>query len=70
MNVIFLQDRTRVLSVAALGACLVCQTLVAESLSNLETVDSNGVSAWIGSLPVMLTGVLLTDPSEIGRAHV
>ncbi len=65
MNVISLQDRTRVLSVAALGACLVCQTLVAESLSNLETVDSNGVSAWIGSLPVTLTGVLLTDPSEM-----
>jgi hypothetical protein len=37
----------------------------AESFSNFEAVDMNGVSTWNGSYPVTLVGVLLTDPSEM-----
>ncbi len=37
----------------------------AESFSNLEAVNTNGVSTWTGSLPVTLVGVLLTDPGEM-----
>ena len=37
----------------------------AESFSNFEAVDANGVSTWNGSYPVTLVGVLLTDPSEM-----
>ena len=36
-----------------------------ESISNLETVDTNGVSTWTGSLPFTVVGVLLTDPGEM-----
>lgn len=37
----------------------------AESFSNLEAVDANGVSTWDGSFPITLVGVLLTDPDEM-----
>jgi hypothetical protein len=37
----------------------------AESFSNFEAVDANGVSTWNGSYPVTLVGVLLTDPNEM-----
>jgi len=37
----------------------------AESFSNLEAVDANGVSTWNGSFPITLVGVLLTDPNEM-----
>jgi hypothetical protein len=37
----------------------------AETATNLEAVDANGVSTWNGSFPIVLTGVLLTDPSEM-----
>jgi len=37
----------------------------AESFSNLEAVDANGVSIWNGSFPITLVGVLLTDPNEM-----
>jgi hypothetical protein len=37
----------------------------AESFANLEAVDANGVSAWNGSFPITLAGVLLTDPNEM-----
>jgi hypothetical protein len=37
----------------------------AESFSNLEVVDANGVSTWNGSFPITLVGVLLTDPNEM-----
>lgn len=65
MNVISAQVRTGLMGVAALGACFACLTLNGETFANLEAVDSNGVSAWGGSLPVTLTGVLLTDPGEM-----
>jgi len=34
-------------------------------LSNLESVNANGVSTWNGIFPVTLVGVLLTDPGEM-----
>jgi hypothetical protein len=37
----------------------------AETVTNLEAVDANGVSTWNGSFPIILTGVLLTDPGEM-----
>jgi hypothetical protein len=37
----------------------------AESFSNLEAVDANGVSTWNGSFPITLVGVLLADPNEM-----
>jgi hypothetical protein len=37
----------------------------AESFSNFEAVDANGVSTWNGSFPITLVGVLLTDPNEM-----
>lgn len=37
----------------------------AETVTNLEAVDANGVSTWNSSFPIVLTGVLLTDPSEM-----
>jgi hypothetical protein len=37
----------------------------AETLQNLEAVDTNGVSAWAGSFPFTITGVLLSDPGEM-----
>jgi hypothetical protein len=37
----------------------------AESFSNFEAMDANGVSTWNGSFPITLVGVLLTDPNEM-----
>ena len=37
----------------------------AETVTNLEAVDANGVSTWNGSFPIVLTGVILNDPSEM-----
>jgi hypothetical protein len=65
MNVILTQDRNRVMAVAALASCLIGPMVHAETFSNLEAVDSNGVSIWSGPLPTTLTGVILTDPNEM-----
>ncbi|HZT21985.1 MAG TPA: hypothetical protein VFB55_03660, partial [Verrucomicrobiae bacterium] len=37
----------------------------AETVTNLEAVDANGVSTWTPAFPFTLTGVLLTDPTEM-----
>ena len=37
----------------------------AETFTNLEAVDNAGFSTWNGSFPIVLTGVLLTDPTEM-----
>jgi hypothetical protein len=37
----------------------------AETFTNLEAVDASGVSTWNGSFPIVLTGVILNDPSEM-----
>jgi len=47
------------------GLLLAAGISCAESFSNLEAVDANGVSTWNGSLPITLVGVLLTDPNEM-----
>lgn len=36
-----------------------------ETHRNFQAVDANGLSAWSGSHPVTLTGVLLCDPEEM-----
>ena len=46
---------------AALGPAPAC----AETVMNLEAVDTSGVSTWNGSLPFTIRGVLLTDPDEM-----
>ena len=57
-----------VLHTVAGGCCgllLAAGVSRAETFSNLEAVDANGVSTWNGSFPITLVGVLLTDPSEM-----
>lgn len=57
-----------VLHPVAIGFCgllLAAGVSHAETVTNLEAVDANGVSTWNGSFPIVLTGVLLTDPSEM-----
>jgi len=54
--------------IAAIGFCgllLAAGVSRAETVTNLEAVDDMGVSTWNGSFPIVLTGVLLTDPSEM-----
>jgi hypothetical protein len=56
------------ISLMAGGVCsllLACAAVRSETVANLEAVDAAGVSTWNGSLPLMLAGVLLTDPSEM-----
>jgi len=49
-----------------LGSLLLAAgVLRAETVTNLEAVDDMGVSTWNGGFPIVLTGVLLTDPSEM-----
>ena len=50
------------------GVCsllLATGILRAETFNGLEAVDANGVSTWNGGFPIVLTGVLLTDPNEM-----
>ena len=57
-----------ILHTLAIGFCgllLAAGVSRAETVTNLEAVDANGVSTWNGSFPIVLTGVLLTDPSEM-----
>ena len=48
-----------------IGAALAADAARAETVTNLEAVDSSGVSTWSGSFPFTITGVLLTDPDEM-----
>jgi hypothetical protein len=52
-------------AVSLAGLCLLAATTRAESFSDLEAVDANGVGAWNGNFPITLVGVLLTDPNEM-----
>ncbi len=57
-----------ILHTLAIGFCgllLAAGVSRAETVTNLEAVDANGVSTWNGSFPIVLTGVLLTDPGEM-----
>lgn len=46
-------------------ALVLTQAAPAETFSNLQLVDTNGVSTWSGSFPITLTGVVLNDPDEM-----
>lgn len=37
----------------------------AETVTNLEAVDANGVSTWNGTFPIVLTGIILNNPNEM-----
>ncbi|MFO1476420.1 MAG: hypothetical protein U1F98_07200 [Verrucomicrobiota bacterium] len=52
------------LAALCLGACL-SMSARAETVTNLEAVDAAGVGVWNGPFPVVITGVLLTDPGEM-----
>jgi hypothetical protein len=41
------------------------QTIRFETHSNLQSVTTNGTSAWSGTFPFSVVGVLLTDPDEM-----
>ena len=45
-----------------IGLTLMTRTASAETVTNLEAVDINGVSTWTGPYPIVLTGVILCDP--------
>jgi hypothetical protein len=53
------------LSTITFAALLVCGSVKAETFKNLEEVDTNGVSTWVGSFPFTVTGVILNDPGEM-----
>jgi hypothetical protein len=65
MNVIPLNRQCGQAAAIAFSVCLARAIAGAETVSNLEAVDSNGVSTWAGVYPVTITGVLLTDPGEM-----
>jgi hypothetical protein len=48
-----------------LAAFLAGGSARAETYQNLEAVDTNGFTAWTGSFPFTLTGVVLNDPGEM-----
>jgi hypothetical protein len=56
--------RTNLINVALL-ALLVGNAVKAESLTNLEAVDTNGLSTWTATVPFTVTGVILNDPGEM-----
>ena len=47
------------------GLLLAAGTARAETHANLQSVNANGTSAWSGSTPFTITGVLLSDPDEM-----
>lgn len=49
----------------ALAALLAAGSVRAETVTNLEAVDINGVSTWNGPFPIVLTGVILNGPCEM-----
>jgi hypothetical protein len=65
MNVTRLPKRRQVIAALALTACLTGGIANAETHSNLQAVTSAGLSAWSGSPPFTITGVLLTGPTEM-----
>jgi hypothetical protein len=50
---------------ALLGAGVLSATAADETHANLQAVTAAGTSAWSGSFPVTLRGVLLCDPEEM-----
>ena len=52
-------------SILSMAALLISGPLKAETFTSLEAASPNGVSSWLPSLPVTLTGVLLNEPGEM-----
>jgi hypothetical protein len=50
---------------ALLTSPLLAPSLRAETHANLQSVTATGTSAWSGTYPFTVTGVLLTDPDEM-----
>ncbi len=50
---------------ALLTSPLLALSLRAETHANLQSVTATGTSAWSGTYPFTVTGVLLTDPDEM-----
>ena len=65
MNITLNQKRSQAVAALALTLCLTGGMAKAETHSNLQAVASSGVSAWSGSVPFTLTGVLLCGPDEM-----
>lgn len=65
MSVTLLQFKGQTFLSVAVGVVLAAASLPAETLTNLEAVNTNGVSTWNGSLLFTITGVLLCEPSEM-----
>ena len=53
------------LGALTLAALLVGGSVRAETLQDLEAVDTNGFSTWAGSYPLTVMGVILNDPGEM-----
>jgi hypothetical protein len=47
------------------GLALAAGIARAETHTNLQAVTASGASAWSGSLPLTMTGVLLCNPDEM-----
>jgi hypothetical protein len=60
-----MNKRIRLVALAALVALLAAGPARAETIQNLEAVDTNGFSTWAGSYPLTVIGVLLNDPGEM-----
>ncbi len=56
---------THFLLTAALALPLLAAPLRAETHANLQSVTATGTSAWSGTYPFTVTGILLTDPDEM-----
>lgn len=55
----------KTVAVCLTGLIVSANITCAETFTNLEAIDDTGISTWNGSFPIVLTGVLLTDPSEM-----
>ena len=53
------------LALAAVLPALAAGPLRAETHANFQAVTSTGASAWNGSFPITLRGVLLCNPAEM-----
>jgi len=60
-----MNKRLRLLGLTALATLLAAGPARAETIQNLEAVDTNGFSTWAGSYPLTVIGVLLNDPGEM-----
>jgi hypothetical protein len=60
-----MNKHTSLLALIALATLLAAGRARAETIQNLEAVDTNGFTTWAGSYPLAVIGVLLNDPGEM-----